>query len=408
MRQRALVLLCISFLAFPSIAEIGTIDVVPAATLLYPFFEVNLSNPEGVDTLLSVTNASATAIMVNMTLWTDYGIPTASFNLYLTGYDTQSIDLREIFKRASPVTASAGQDFGDLISNKGDLSQDINFASCSGVLPSFQDDFTSPELVAAHRGQASTDYFGAGNCGGYNYGDGILRGFVTANTLNQCLVGQNPTTPGYFTNAATNQNVMMGDIAIIDRPNDRVFADAAVHIEASPTDPDTQLGDYTFYSRFTPSGGADHREALPTAWAVSYTGAKTTFGYWRDPGNDDADLSNRAVKPFPCGSAPAGFPMDQKQVRAYGSTGNVVAANAGPKFPLAAGETPAGGASGLGLTAPLGWTFLNLNLPTNAIRQSWVYANHVPASAPDNQAGYTVSGFSLGNTAATGANPTNP
>ena len=33
-----------------ALAEIGTIDAVPAATLLLPYFEVDLANPNGITT----------------------------------------------------------------------------------------------------------------------------------------------------------------------------------------------------------------------------------------------------------------------------------------------------------------------------------------------------------------------
>jgi len=48
-------------LAAPMSAVICTIDAVPAATLLLPYFEVDLNNPNGLTTLFSVNNASATA-----------------------------------------------------------------------------------------------------------------------------------------------------------------------------------------------------------------------------------------------------------------------------------------------------------------------------------------------------------
>ncbi len=39
----------------PAHAVICTIDAVPAATLLLPYFEVNLSDPNGLTTLFSIT-----------------------------------------------------------------------------------------------------------------------------------------------------------------------------------------------------------------------------------------------------------------------------------------------------------------------------------------------------------------
>src|SRR5262245_53247883 len=93
-----------------AIAEIGTIDDVPASTLLVPYFEVDLDHADGVNTLFSVNNASATAAVAHVTLWTDKSIPTLDFDIYLTGYDVQSINIREIFNGNLPRTADAGAD----------------------------------------------------------------------------------------------------------------------------------------------------------------------------------------------------------------------------------------------------------------------------------------------------------
>src|SRR5947199_4607116 len=135
MKARVLVLAlacCLLALAGPVRAEIGTIDAVPAATLLVPYFEVDLGNPNGITTLFSVNNASATAVVAHVTVWTDQSIPTLDFDIYLTGYDVQTINIRDIFNGILPRTADAGADSGDTISHKGSLSQDINFPGATG------------------------------------------------------------------------------------------------------------------------------------------------------------------------------------------------------------------------------------------------------------------------------------
>jgi len=114
---------------------ICTIEDSPAATLLLPYFEVDLNSADGINTLFSINNASATAILAHVVLWSDLSVPTFDFNIYLTGYDVQTVSIRDIFNGTVPRTASAGQDPGNLISPKGIFSQDINFASCSGQLP---------------------------------------------------------------------------------------------------------------------------------------------------------------------------------------------------------------------------------------------------------------------------------
>ncbi|MFL6200658.1 MAG: hypothetical protein ACJ76J_15900, partial [Thermoanaerobaculia bacterium] len=65
MRKLCLCLALVSLLGLggQAFAVIGTVDDVPAATLLLPYFEVDLNSTEGVNTLFSVNNASATAVL---------------------------------------------------------------------------------------------------------------------------------------------------------------------------------------------------------------------------------------------------------------------------------------------------------------------------------------------------------
>src|SRR3954471_22032033 len=119
-------------------AVICAIDEVPAATLLLPYFAVDYTSTDGTgqNTLFSVNNASATAVLAHVVVWSDLSVPVLDFNIYLTGYDVQTVNLRDILVSGIiPRTASAGQDPGDTISPKGQFSQDINFASCTGLLP---------------------------------------------------------------------------------------------------------------------------------------------------------------------------------------------------------------------------------------------------------------------------------
>src|SRR6185295_2329938 len=175
-------------LAPPAQALICTIDQVPAATLLLPYFEVDLNDPNGINTLFSINNASATAVLAHVVLWSDLSVPTFDFNVYLTGYDV------------------------DAISPKGQFSQDINFASCSGQLP-------PPPIPAAfvtHLRAAHTGLFSSilNGCAGRAFGDNIARGYITVDTVNNCTL-RFPGDTGYFasggTGDATNQNVLWGD-----------------------------------------------------------------------------------------------------------------------------------------------------------------------------------------------------
>ncbi|HSS79209.1 MAG TPA: hypothetical protein VLV54_20990, partial [Thermoanaerobaculia bacterium] len=181
-------LLCLIGLGYPARAVICTIDAVPAATLLLPYFEVDLNNPNGLTTLFSVNNASATAILAHVVVYSDLSVPVLDFNIYLTGYDVQTINLRDIIVNGvMPQTASAGQDPDDDISPKGPKSQDINFASCTGQLPPppLPPSFIQ-HLALSLTGKASPLF--SGLCSGRALGDNIARGYITVDTVNNCTL----------------------------------------------------------------------------------------------------------------------------------------------------------------------------------------------------------------------------
>ncbi|HXO21059.1 MAG TPA: hypothetical protein VOA87_14180, partial [Thermoanaerobaculia bacterium] len=243
MNRVALTLLAAGLLglAIPAGAVICTIDDVPAATLLLPYFEVDLANPNGVTTLFSVDNAAAAAVLAHVVIWSDLSVPVLDFNIYLTGYDVQQINLRDLIVNGLiPQTASAGQDPNDTISPKGVFSQDINFASCNGQLP-------PPNLPASfitHLQNSLTGQFSAilGGCAGQNFGDNIARGYVTVDTVNNCTL-RFPGDVGYFaaggTGDATDQNVLWGDYVYFNSSTNRADGETLVHIEASSTNRQT-------------------------------------------------------------------------------------------------------------------------------------------------------------------------
>ena len=105
MRKTAVCLaLCGLFaLGGPAFATIVANNNVPAATLLLPYFDMDYQNcgahgtGAGLNTLFSINNASATVVLAHVTLWTDESVPTLDFDIYLTGYDIQTISMCDIF-----------------------------------------------------------------------------------------------------------------------------------------------------------------------------------------------------------------------------------------------------------------------------------------------------------------------
>jgi hypothetical protein len=376
MRERALVLALFLALAAPdlALAEIGKPDVVPAATLLFPYFEVDPGSMTGQTTLITIQNAAPDAVLTRVTLWTDLGVPTLGFDVYLTGYDILGINLFDViargaFQRTAPANVDPGgtSAASNSISPKGPFSTDIAIPSCAGLLP-YKDIWEATltagaiaDLIAAHTGVVTS----AGTCSGSPRGDGIARGYITVDTVSGCsALTSLPNAPGYFGagGIVTDQNVLLGDFMLIHSANNFGSGEQAVHIEADAA----LAGTPTFYARFTAATGADHRERLFPASLISLRGNRVhgTISdgiVWRDPGVPTA--------PFPCGAAlPAPFPLPQNWASLVDDQSSLVDLTA-DLFPFASGTTEIFPA----LVAPgkdprLGWFSLGLN----ATDQMWM------------------------------------
>src|SRR4028119_9211 len=105
------------------------ISVAPAATLLLPYFEVDLHNANGETTLFAITNTSNRDQIAHVTLWTDYSFPVIDFNIFLTGYDVQAINLCDIISRGV-IAPDAGT--GTAVTKRGTYS-DVNTALSLGA-----------------------------------------------------------------------------------------------------------------------------------------------------------------------------------------------------------------------------------------------------------------------------------
>ena len=369
-RSLLFALLLLLPLARPAAALICTVDQVPAATLLLPYFEVDLDNLWGAKTLFSINNASATAVLAHVVVWSDLSVPVLDFNVYLTGYDVQSINLRDILAGNLPQTASAGQDPTDTISPKGTFSQDINFASCQGNLPIPQ----LPATFTSHLQTALTGKFSSllGGCAGLDHGDNIARGYVTVDAVSNCTL-RFPGDLGYFasggTGDATDQNVLWGDYFYIQELLNYASGNPLVHVEASPTNPETTAaGQYTFYGRYVSFTAVDNREPLATDFATRFlVGGPFTGGtdlvVWRD--------SKVRQGAFKCGTTPSWYPLGQEAIVIFDEQEHPQVQQTFPvspqppdqgltPFPAESQRVSVGGAS-LPVPYAFGWLFLDLN-----------------------------------------------
>ncbi len=86
-------------LASTAYANLCSYDTVPAATLLFPFMVYDYEGgDDGDTTLFAITNVSSEAQIVHVTVWTDFSVAILDFNIVLTGYDVQTMNIRDILR----------------------------------------------------------------------------------------------------------------------------------------------------------------------------------------------------------------------------------------------------------------------------------------------------------------------
>lgn len=180
----------------------------PAATLLIPYFEVDLDDPNGKTLFLSINNASPDPTLARVVLWTDCHLPVFSFDVFLETSDMATINLRQLIVDGFIVeTAPDGTDLQD-------------FPGCTSPLTNpILDDAALADLQAKLTGQPSPN---DGLCYGSERPENrIAAGFLTIDVLNDCSSTiRFPDDAGYFiaggNGLASNDNVLWGDYYWID------------------------------------------------------------------------------------------------------------------------------------------------------------------------------------------------
>lgn len=320
-RNRALPLAVAPVLLFASWATpapvVGAtpceLGVGPAATLLLPYFEVDPA-PNGITTLFSVNNSGPEPLVARVTLWTDWGIPTVTIPLYLTGFDVVTLNLRSVLVDGFiPSTADPSRDPDDEISPAGFPAWDTPLPRCDSILPigSIPQSIVAL-LQAAHTGAEAT--LGETGCWARDHGDGILRGFVTVDAATNCSILL-PSEEGYFQGeeAVSRDNVLWGDFFLVEPGESFAHGDPLVHIQAF--DELAGEGTPTFYGNLLGSDSADAREPLPSVFATRYFAGGAFEGgtellVWRDPGP-------APQTPVACGENPSWFPIQDHRILAF-------------------------------------------------------------------------------------------
>jgi len=263
------------------------IKVGPAATLLLPYFEINLDNPQDETTLVTITNVTPLPQIARVTLWTDRAYPVLTFNIFLTGYDVQSIDLADVLTHgriAEPGTSSNSEVGSRSAGN--DANPLIDTTAC-GNLP----DRLPPQILADVRSalnRGRTTGCGSARVGSVHGNDAV--GYATIDVVRNCGPAM-PVDAGYFENEILFDNVLIGDYQQVSRANNFAQGNTLVHIRAIPEGglSNSARTNFrrTFYSRLLNGGTTDRRQPLPSTFAARWIDGgvgelNTSFKIWRE------------------------------------------------------------------------------------------------------------------------------
>ena len=305
-------------------ANVCAFDAVPAATLLFPFVSLDYNSPvTGTSTTFSITNVSAEAQIIHVSVWSDFSAGVLDFNILLTGYDVISMNIRDILITGQlPVTKNEGHSGTEGVAVNGPVSG-ANTLNGSWLNPGMDDPQPTSALAAGRCDSTNTSYPGLYAtpipAGYLNLFKGYLQvsqivdrlhsdecdpfggfdneytlvptpywaGRTTADPTNMYItvdVAEScnkscPDDAGYFIDFVREDNVLIGDVFWTNTEERFSEAGNAIHLEA-----DYELDTVatiaptgfpiSFYHRYAvlQDNVSDYREPLPTAWAFRYLG----------------------------------------------------------------------------------------------------------------------------------------
>ena len=264
------------------------IKVAPAATLLLPYFDVNTVNPQEGTTFFTITNVTPLPQIARVTLWTDVAFPVVTFNIFLTGYDVQSINLADVVMLGRIAEPGTSSNSGVGARSAGNDANPLIDTTACGKLP----DRLPPEVLADVRSALTLGRTTA--CGnapvGFPHEDRHAIGYATIDVVRNCGSAM-PVDPGYFESEILYDNVLIGDYQQVDGLNNFAQGNTLVHIRAIPEGGLSGSAQTnfrrTFYSRLQNGGTADRRQPLPSTFAARWIDGGvgeliTSLKIWRE------------------------------------------------------------------------------------------------------------------------------
>lgn len=290
-RAQRLAACLVACLACDAHATLCTPDAVPAATLLVPYFEVDLGSCNNAatrdTTRLWVRNTADVHHLAQVTLWSDYGVPVVGFPIYLPPLAARHVDLGEVICAGRvPSTGAAvnpPSDFGSEAPAPG-------FPMCNNTADPLGGAPVNPQFPPALIAEVQLSLTGervpsVNACRGRRHGDGYARGYATIDVVQWCST-LFPDAAGYHAGVIGHDNVLVGGFEYLSPSQNFAEGAAAVPIEAGPADA-FAAGEVTFYGRYLGFSGADRREPLPANWALpirteTTNGQRSNAVIWRE------------------------------------------------------------------------------------------------------------------------------
>lgn len=286
----ALALLLATAAAAAEPSQVCDIGTYPAATLLLPYFEVDFQAPatSAVNTVFTIVNTSNVPQIARVTIWTDWGFPASWFNVFLSGYDAQTVSMYEIVARGRYPVTTANRPPGALSApNLSNPKIDPRHL-CNPFGGTMQLEFVQRLQRVLTTGVRDDPECRVG--GKHDR----ATGYVTIDVVNSCSI-DSPLGEIYWKEVVLHDNVLTGE-SIRMNPDESSGnysgATPLVHIRAVA---EASSLPFTFYDRLTPAGAKkiDRRQPLPSTFAARYIAGgagdfQTNLTMWREPASIEA------------------------------------------------------------------------------------------------------------------------
>ena len=307
----------------PSSANYCARDLVPAATLLFPYVavavdETGAPEPSGLTTITTVTNLGSEARVVHFTVWDASGDPKVDFDEILSGYDVLRIDWRDFLNgrfdifdtsrtaltveppatfdpfewgpdgrgqagglvppqnRNAPGSAwpnckPLGSNYGPPYGNRSDLAGTIQSLLQAVLVSLDRDGCTDPALLRQER---------------LGLWEDLTRDptffYVTADVVADCNLYFPENSLYWSAGIVAQSNVLVGELLYVDQGAGEVQSLPAVHVEAA-----TNQTGFGFYEERLLPGIETYREPLATAFGFTYrddpaSGISSTLTVWKN------------------------------------------------------------------------------------------------------------------------------